>query len=140
MHVGECINKNFSKCNRNRIICVCVLKRKKKITLNFFTSPPTTNIKGLKISKMFWKNIIFIIYSRFVLVKNFSLHCLLILQKKYSLNFLKENNKKKSFSFYRVMFDRFCSGFSLGIFLNRCNKLLQLSDNNWVTLAVELRV
>ncbi len=40
---------------------------------------------------------------------------------------------------YRVVFDRL-SGFSLGIRRNRCNRLLQLSDNNWVTLAVELRV
>lgn len=30
--------------------------------------------------------------------------------------------------------------FSLGGRRNRCSKLLQLSESNWVTLAVELRV
>lgn len=34
----------------------------------------------------------------------------------------------------------FFSGFSLGLRRKRCSKLLQLSDNNCVTLAVELRV
>lgn len=33
----------------------------------------------------------------------------------------------------------FFSGLSLGIRRKRCNKLLQLSDSNCVTLAVELR-
>lgn len=64
----------------------------------------------------------------------------------YSRNFYFEFSigKKKLIFFrslfiYRVVFDRL-SGFSLGIRRNRCNRLLQLSDNNWVTLAVELRV
>lgn len=30
-------------------------------------------------------------------------------------------------------------GFSLGCLRNRCSRLLQLSDNNWVTLVVEER-
>lgn len=34
----------------------------------------------------------------------------------------------------------FFSGLSLGLRRKRCSKLLQLSDNNCVTLAVELRV
>lgn len=46
--------------------------------------------------------------------------------------------------YYRVDNDNgpfdFFSGLSLGFRRKRCNKLLQLSDNNCVTLAVELRV
>lgn len=39
-----------------------------------------------------------------------------------------------------VVFDRTASvGFSLGCLRNRCSRLLQLSDNNWVTLVVDER-